>query len=301
MVSINPSLILVSIIQVLVALIFSPLVSGIIRKIKSYFQSRRGASVFQPYRDLLKFFTKESTISENSSIISVFTPFIVFASYLSACVLFPFLGFKNGSEYDLITFIYCFGVARFFMALAGMEPGSSFGGMGSSREMMISALAEPVFAIVLFALSLSVLSYNLNNILSSGWSVPGILLSISLFIIVITESSRLPVDNPDTHLELTMVHEGMILEYSGGLLGIFHYASMLKQFILIALFVSIFSPNMENFILAIFIKFFLFIFVIFLIAFIESIVPKMRLFKLPGFFFATGILGILAILIYFTK
>jgi formate hydrogenlyase subunit 4 len=301
MLSINFETILVSIIQILLVLVFSPLVSGIIKKIKSFLQCRKGSSVFQPYRDLLKFFGRESTVSENSSLISVLAPFIVFTAYLTACAFLPFLGFKTGSGYDLITFIYCFGVARFFIALAGMESGSSFGGMGSSREMMISTLSEPVLSIVLFALSLSALSFNLNNMLSSGWSTPGILLSIPLFVIVIAESSRLPVDNPDTHLELTMVHEGMILEYSGGLLGVFHYASMLKQFILIALFVSIFSPNVQNFFFAIVLKIFFFIFATLLLAFIESVVPKMRLFRLPGFFFASGILGVLAILIYFTK
>ncbi len=237
--------------QMLIIIALAPLLSGMMKKIKAFFQIRKGPGIFQPYYDLIKLFRKDSVISGNVSWIFHAAPVISFAAVLTAGILIPFyitqlpLGFAG----DLIAVIYLFALARFFTALASLDAGSSFGGMGGSREMFIASLVEPALMLSIFAVALNVGSTNLGFI-SQTVSALGInaispyqiLAFVALFIIAIAETGRIPVDNPATHLELTMIHEAMILEYSGKQLAVVELGAMIKQLLVFSLLANIFFP-----------------------------------------------------------
>lgn len=240
-----------AVLQVLVILALAPLLSGVIKKVKAFFQIRRGPSVLQPYYDIIKLMRKDSVVSENASWIFHASPAISFTSMLAAGLLMPVytanlpLGFAG----DLIMVVYLFALARFFTALAALDTGSSFGGMGASREMFISSLTEPAMMLSIFAVAVNVGSTDLGCI-SKTVSTLGldaispytVLAFVALFIIAIAETGRIPVDNPATHLELTMIHEAMILEYSGKQLAIMELGAMIKQLLVFTLLVNIFLP-----------------------------------------------------------
>jgi len=240
-----------AILQIIIILALSPLLSGIIKKTKAFFQIRKGPSIFQPYYDIAKLLKKDSVVSQNVSWIFHAAPIISFAAVLTAGLLIPIyitslpLGFAG----DLIAVVYLFALARFFTALASLDAGSSFGGMGGSREMFIAAMVEPALMLSIFAVALNVGSTNLSYISQtlSGMGIDAlspyqILAFVALFIIAIAETGRIPVDNPSTHLELTMIHEAMILEYSGKQLAIVELGAMVKQLLVYSLLVNIFFP-----------------------------------------------------------
>jgi len=200
--------------QILILILLAPLVNGIIKKVKALTQCRRGPGIFQPYFDVLKFLKREPVVSEHTSWITLFTPYVCLGAYLTAGCLIPLWEHHNPGFGDLIALTYLFALSRFFLALAGLEPASAFGGMGSSREMMIASLVEPVMVLGLFGLVVAAGTTDLKGLTGTGQNPAGLLAFIGLMVVTVAETGRIPVDNPDTHLELTMVHEAMLLEYS---------------------------------------------------------------------------------------
>ncbi len=292
-----PALVL-AILQIIIILALSPLISGIIKKVKAFFQIRKGPSIFQPYYDIAKLLRKDSVVSQNVSWIFHAAVIISFAAVLTAGLFIPIyitqlpLGFAG----DLIAVVYLFALARFFTALASLDAGSSFGGMGGSREMFVAAMVEPALMLAIFAVALNVGSTNLSFISQtiSGMGIDAvspyqILAFVSLFIIAIAETGRIPVDNPSTHLELTMIHEAMILEYSGKQLAIVELGAMAKQLLVFSLLANIFFPwgiaSGESGIAALAFAIVIFILKVVIIgitmAAVETSTAKWRLFRLP--------------------
>lgn len=236
--------------QMALVLALAPLLTGVVRLVKSRLMGRRGPSPLQPYRDLLRLTRKEAVLAENASWLFRTAPYLVFAMIWVAAALVP--SFATGLIFswtgDLIVIVALLGSARFFLALAGMDVGTSFGGIGSSREMMIASLAEPAMLMIVFTVSLVAGATQLSTVaeLMQG---PGVGLRVSLglalvglVIVALAENARIPVDNPATHLELTMVHEAMVLEYSGRHLAMIEAASSLKLLLYVSLLACIFAP-----------------------------------------------------------
>jgi formate hydrogenlyase subunit 4 len=233
--------------QTLLLLALAPLMNGLIKVLKARLQSRRGPPLLQGYADLLKWLRKRLVYSEHASWVSRAAPTISFAAILCAGLLVPTIARQSplGLSGDLIAVVYLFGLARFANALGGLDAAGAFGGMGSSREMAISALAEPVLLLALLSLAVRAGGSSLTQLVlaAPGLANAGSLLAFfALYIVVIAETGRIPVDNPDTHLELTMVHEGMILEASGPDLALYHWGAMVKQLLLLSLLANLFLP-----------------------------------------------------------
>jgi len=236
--------------QLLLVLALAPLLTGIVRKVKARLTAKRGPAFTQPYRDLLRLLRKEVVLAPNASWLFRVSPYLIFtAVWLAAAIVPTFTtGLLVSRTADLIALVALLGTARFALALAGMDIGTSFGGIGSSREMMIASLAEPAMLMVTFTVALLVRSTSLPHIAEFMVSQPvGIRISlflglISLVMVAIAENARIPVDNPATHLELTMVHEAMILEYSGRHLALVEAASMVKLLLYLSLIAAVFLP-----------------------------------------------------------
>jgi formate hydrogenlyase subunit 4 len=237
--------------QAALILLLSPLMAGFIRTLKARLQTRRGPRVLQPYRDLAKLLRKDMVVADTASWIFSATPFILFASTLLAGLLIPAISAQAPLSLfgGVLAVVYLLALGRFFLALAGLDTGNSFGGLGSSREMTISSIAEPALMLAVFTVALSAGSTNLSVVaqsaLGQSWRflAPSQMLAFAaLFIVLIAETGRLPVDNPATHLELTMIHEAMILEYSGPYLGLIEWSAAMKQLVLMALLVNVFFP-----------------------------------------------------------
>lgn len=255
----------------------SPLVSGVIKKIKNILRMRKGPSILQPYYDARKLFLKDEVISKSASWVFYVTPPIVFMS--SACALFFILMARRSSHMEsiaaiLIAAFFVLSLGRFFLALAGLDTAGAFGGMGASREMFISSFAEPTVIIAVFVLCMKG-GYN--------FSVSNLLAALALFMAAIAETSRIPVDNQETHLELTMVHEAMVLEYSGKPLALIELAAHIKQmmfFVLLSWYLfgrlSIGAWGWLIFAAGIFV-------ISLVIALLEISVAKMRLFRVVDF------------------
>lgn len=304
------------ILQIVVVILLAPLVNGIIGKIKALTQKRTGAPVLQMYYDLHKLVRKAAVVSDVSSWIFRATPYIVFGSALVAALLVPISVriLPTGIPGDMILLFYILALGRFFICLAALDTGSAFGGMGSSREVMISSLIEPSVIVVIFTLGLICKSTSVFSIMlsmaQSGASFIGpvyILLFLAMMIILIAETSRIPIDDPATHLELTMVHEAMILEYSGRHLALMELGAVIKQMMLMTLVVNIFLP-LDSFLtltgfagvvisLLIYIGKMLLLTVI--IALIEVNTVKVRFFSIPNLAALSFILAFLGFMQYF--
>lgn len=279
--------IFLSVIQALGLVLCAPLVAGIIKITKAKLQNRRGPVIFQVYFDLLKLLAKDSVISPTVSWIFRLTPYIYFAGAMAASSLVPMFSFSGTGFGDVFTLIYLLALGRFFLVLASLDAGSSFGGMGGAREMFIAVLVEPALLLSMLTIALKAQTTSLGFMASSAanspFSLAYVFAAIAFFIVLIAETGRIPVDNPDTHLELTMIHEGMVLEYSGRNLALIFLASAVKQMIMIVLFVVLFLPwNVFGD--------FAFIgmvgkvaLVAVAIAVAETSTNKMRLFKVPNF------------------
>jgi formate hydrogenlyase subunit 4 len=236
--------------QLLLVLALAPLLTGIVRKVKARLTAKRGPALTQPYRDLLRLLRKEVVLAPNASWLFRVSPYLIFtAVWLAAAIVPTFTtGLMVSRTADLIALVALLGTARFALALAGMDVGTSFGGIGSSREMMIASLAEPAMLMVTFTVALLVRSTSLPQIAEFmvtygvGIRVSLFLGLISLVMVAIAENARIPVDNPATHLELTMVHEAMILEYSGRHLALVEAASMVKLLLYLSLIAAVFLP-----------------------------------------------------------
>ena len=236
--------------QMALVLLLAPLLTGVVRLVKARLMGRRGPPLIQPYRDLIRLTRKEAVLAENASWLFRVAPYLVFAMIWVAASLIP--TFATGLIFswsaDLIAIVALLGSARFFLALAGMDIGTSFGGIGSSREMMIASLAEPAMLMIVFTVSLVAGSTQLSTV-AAFMQGPGVGLRVSLalaliglVIVAIAENARIPVDNPATHLELTMVHEAMVLEYSGRHLAMIEAASALKLLLYVSLIACLFAP-----------------------------------------------------------
>jgi len=298
-------------------LVLAPLVTGYVRKVKARLLRRRGPALVQPYRDLLRLIRKEAVVAHNASWLFRGAPYLIFAAIWVAASLIP--TFATGLIFswaaDLIAIVALLGSARFFLALAGMDVGTSFGGIGSSREMMIAPLAEPAMIMIVFTLSLLAGSTQLSTIVvyMSGPEV-GLRISVglalvSLVIVAIAENARIPVDNPATHLELTMVHEAMVLEYSGRHLALIELAASLKLLLYISLIGAIFAPwgvaQAEDGIHAYLVGGALYLGKIaiggFLLALFETSIAKMRVFRVSEFLSTALMLGLLGTLLLFVS
>ncbi|MEW6209942.1 MAG: NADH-quinone oxidoreductase subunit H [Acidobacteriota bacterium] len=307
--------ILIELIQLLIVALGSPLMVGGVRKLKARLQGRCGASLLQPYRDLRKLLMKEAVISENTSWIFRFTPYLVASVMLFSSLLVPMLTTRTplGFIGNIIVLMYLLLLATFFLALAGLDAGSAFGGMGSSREMIIAALAEPTVMIAIFAIALRVGSTSLDDIVRRGADDsllllnPGhILAFIAFFIVALAETGRLPVDNPATHLELTMIHEAMILEYSGRHLALIEWASGMKLFLFLTLLANLFFPwgvasTLDPLPIALgFAALLLKVGALAAaVAVLETSVAKLRLFRVPELLSGSFTLALLAVVSFF--
>lgn len=303
--------------QMTLVILLAPLLTGITRKTKARLLRRRGAPVWQPYIDLYRLVRKEAIVADSASWLFRFVPYLVFAATWVAAALVPTFatGLLFSWSADLIAIVALLGAARFFLALAGMDVGTSFGGLGSSREAMFATLAEPAMIGVVFSLALIAGSTQLSTVaafmVSSavGLRVSLALALIALILVALAENGRIPIDNPATHLELTMVHEAMVLEYSGRHLALIELASMLKLALYVSLIACVFAPwglaindasvadrlfgaavyaaklGAAGVALAIF----------------ETSIAKMRVFRVPDFLGAALMLGFLGALLLFVS
>lgn len=237
--------------QTALLLLLAPLLSGVIKKGKARLQNRRGAPVGQPYWDLLKFLRKDMVISEHASWVFGAAPYVVFFTALLAGLMVPLVAARAplGLFGGALALVGVLALGRFFLALAGLDPASAFGGMGSSREMTLAALAEPTMMLAIFTVAISAGSTDLGRMVqagqAAGWALldpAHVLAFAALFIVLLAETGRLPVDNPATHLELTMIHEAMLLEYSGRHLALMEWGAAIKQLVLMALLANLFFP-----------------------------------------------------------
>jgi formate hydrogenlyase subunit 4 len=303
--------------QMLLVLLLAPLLTGLVRKTKARFLRRRGPTLLQPYRDLVRLMRKEVVLADGASWLFRIIPYIVFAATWVAASLVP--TFRTGLLFswsaDLIAIIALLGSARFFLALAGMDVGTSFGGIGSSREVMIASLAEPAMIMVVFTLALVAGSTQLSTVagvlLNSavGLRVSLGLALIAIVMVALAENARIPVDNPATHLELTMVHEAMVLEYSGRHLALIDLAAELKLLLYVSLIACIFTPwgiapaGADPAALALGLASYLGKLAVggLLLALFETSIAKMRVFRVPEFLGAALMLGLLATLLLFVS
>lgn len=296
-------------------LLAAPLLTGWVRKVKARLQRRRGPPLVQPYRDLYRLLGKEAIVAENASWLFRTAPYLIFALTWVGAALVP--TFATGLLFswtgDLIAIIALLGAARFLLALAGMDVGTSFGGIGASREVMIASLAEPAMLMIVVTLALTVGSTQLSTIAefmlspASGLRVSLALALVAFLIVALAENARIPVDNPATHLELTMVHEAMVLEYSGRHLAMIDLAAALKLLLSLSAIACIFFPfgmvsgadgvggyavglvsyaaklGVAGAVLGLF----------------ESAIAKMRVFRVPSLLGAALMLGLLATLLLY--
>ncbi|MBU7006519.1 respiratory chain complex I subunit 1 family protein [Phosphitispora fastidiosa] len=301
-----------SLLQVIIIVLAAPLVSGIIMKFKAFFQTRRGPGIFQPYLDLYKFMQKESVISEHASWIFRVTPYIYFGALLAAAMLMPTISTSGLLSYtgDAILVIYLFALGRFFLTLAGLDAGSAFGGMASSREMAVSSVAEPALMLSLFTMAINGGTTNLTGIISgvnnaglAAFTPAHILTFGAIYIVALAETGRIPVDNPDTHLELTMIHEGMLLEYSGKPLAILTLGASVKQLLIFTLLANLFFPwgiaagtGIGALAIALLAYLGKVLLIGLTIAVIETSFTKMRLFKVPELLMGSFLLAFLGLI-----
>jgi formate hydrogenlyase subunit 4 len=305
-------LIAYSILNMLFVLLISPLFISLIKIVKAHAQKRRGPPLLQTYSNLFKLLKKETVYSSNSSWIMRVTPLVNIAALLVASLFVPLLVIPQPTDLvgNIILFLYLLALAKFFMALSGLDAGSTFGGMGSSREMAISALIEPIIMVVFAALVFAFKTINIPDMfrgaLASNVLINPviILISISIFIVIIVESARVPVDNPETHLELTMIHEAMILEQSGKNLAMMELSSAMKQLLLMGVLINILFPwglTQDFTVPSILISFGAFVLKAVVLAVIiglfESSCAKSRLFRLPGLFAIALFLSIVTLII----
>jgi formate hydrogenlyase subunit 4 len=303
--------------QMGLVLVLAPLLTGFVRKVKARLMRRRGPPLLQPYRELMRLLGKEAVLAENASWLFRAVPYIVFATTWVAAALVPTFarGLPFNWSVDLIAIIALLGSARFFQALAGLDIGTSFGGIGSSREVMIASLAEPAMLMVVFTLALLAGSTQLSVVAAFmasnevGLRVSLGLALIALIMVAIAENARIPVDNPATHLELTMVHEAMVLEYSGRHLALIDLAAQLKLVLYASLIGCVFvpwglatvgaGPELYAYGVAAYITKLLVIG--FLLAAFEMSIAKMRVFRVSEFLGGALMLGLLAALLLFVS
>jgi len=308
---VTASLWAIALLQAILYGALAPLLTGWIRKVKALLQNRRGPSVLQPYRELFKLFGKEARMAYTASPLFRAAPYVVFLATWIAASAVPLIAtnFPIAAIADVIVIAGLLALARFFLALAAMDVGTAFGGMGASREMLVSALAEPAMLLAVFTLAMTAHSTNLSSVVEFQIAGVGVLRPSYLFalaglaLVAIAETGRIPIDNPATHLELTMTHEAMVLEYSGRHLALMEWAAQLKLVLYGALIVNIFLPwgiaqgpgiaELARGLAVIVVKIAVLGAVL---AVGESVLAKMRLFRVPAFLNLALLLGLLGLL-----
>lgn len=238
------------VLEVAVALLMAPLLTGWVTQCRAWLQNRTGAGVLQPYRTLAKLFRKEAVVSHHASSLFRAAPYLVFAAMVLAASLVPVLAtaLPFSGAADVIALVGLLALARVFMALAAMDTGTAFGSLGARREMLVAALAEPALLMVFFMPALIARSTSLGTIVASLAHGPFVLYpslafaAVAFVMVLLAENARIPVDNPATHLELTMIHEAMLLEYSGRHLALMEWAHALKLVVYSAIGIALFVP-----------------------------------------------------------
>jgi len=297
--------------QTLLFILAAPLLAGWVKRVKCHLQNRAAPAVWQPYRDLAKLIKKNLVLAENASWLFRAVPYIVFGATLLAAAAVPLIAvhLPTSAIADVIVLVGFFALARFFTALAALDIGTAFGGMGASREMTVAALAEPAMLMAVFTLAMTAHSTNLSvateTVLQAGLVLrPSFLFALlALLMVAVAECGRIPVDNPATHLELTMLHEAMILEYNGRHLALIEWAAQIKLMIYAVLIIDFFFPwgiasefsasALSVGVLAVTAKLML---LAMLLVVWETVLAKMRLFRVPqflGFAFLLALLGML--------
>ncbi|MCL5997250.1 MAG: NADH-quinone oxidoreductase subunit H [Chloroflexi bacterium] len=298
-------------VQGVLALLLAPGLAGFVRWVKARLQNRRGAPPWQPYFELRKLFGKEVIVSSNASWLFRFAPYVIFASAIAVTLLVPLIAapLPFDGMGDLLMVVYLLLLGTFFLALAGLDVGTAFGGMGASREMTVAAIAEPTIALAIFGLALGAGSTNLGRIVTQTLANPAVAVSpgrllafAALFIVTLAETGRLPVDNPATHLELTMIHEAMILEYSGRYLALIEWGAWLKLTIFFTLLANLFVPwgvatTFDPAALALAVASLIVKLAVLgvIIAVVETRVAKLRLFRVPELLGVSFVLALLAV------
>jgi formate hydrogenlyase subunit 4 len=295
--------------QLVLIIAMAPLLNGLIRSVKARLQQRKGPPLLQNYFDIAKWFGRGEQVADSTSFMQYIAPIGVMAAALIAALLVPLVGDRTPltSAGDMLVFVALLALARALLALGGMDSGGSFGQMGSSREVAISSLVEPVLLISLVTLAIGPGVTQFGEILAYGDSRPGDFIGVGwalaaagFTVALVAETGRIPVDNPDTHLELTMVHEGMLIEYSGRSLGMLHLAQMIKQVLLVVILANVFLPfglahdhSVAAYMVGALIVFPKLALVAVGLAIIESSFAKMRLFQLPDLLGAAAFLALL--------
>ncbi|PIQ65112.1 MAG: formate hydrogenlyase [Zetaproteobacteria bacterium CG11_big_fil_rev_8_21_14_0_20_59_439] len=304
----------VQVLQAVLLVLLAPLAAGFVATCKARLQNRRGAGIWQPWRNLRKLFAKQVVMASHASWIFRTAPYVVFTATLTAASVVPALLVDTplSMTADVIALVALLALARFFMALAGMDIGTAFGGMGASREMTFGALAEPAMLMSIFVLSLSAHSTNLttmiNHTLNSPFALhPSLAFAfVAMLMIAVAENGRIPVDNPDTHLELTMIHEAMILEYSGRHLALMEWAAMVKLLLFATLITDLFIPwgmtltaDPAGVVLALALWLFKLAGLLFILAVIETGLAKLRLFEVPEYLSGAFVIAFLGLLSFY--
>ena len=289
----------------------APLLVGLLRTLKARLVGRRGPRPWQPYADLAKLLGKEAVVSTTTSWVFRVTPYVLVATVLVIALVAPVVVSRPALGYagNIILVMYLFLLATFFLALAGLDAGSAFGGMGASREVAVAALAEPTVIVAVFALALRAGTINLGGVVERFArepllvANPGHLLAFAaFFIVMIAETGRLPVDNPATHLELTMIHEAMVLEYSGHYLALVEWAGSMKLFLFLTLLGNLFFPwgvpaevGVVPLVLGALALAGKLAVLTVLLAVIETSVAKLRLFRVPELLAGSFALAVLSV------
>lgn len=291
----------------------APLVVGWVRKVKARLQNRRGPALLQPYRDLYKLHGKEARVAYTASALFRAAPYVVFGATWLAAAAVPLLvvDLPTAAIADIIVLVGLLALARFWLALAGMDVGTAFGGMGASREMLISALAEPAMLLAVFTLAMTAHTTNLASMIDAQLSAglvlrPSLLFALgALILVAVAETGRIPVDNPATHLELTMIHEATVLEYSGRHLALMEWAAQIKLVLYGALIANVFFPwgiaqSLAPAVLGIALAAIVLKLLVLgtVLALAETVLAKMRLFRVPAFLNLALLLALLGLLGY---
>lgn len=296
------------VLQLAVLLLFAPLPLGVINKTKALFAGRVGPPLLQPYYDLGRLWRKGFVISHTTTWVFLAGPVVGLVVPLLASLLLPFGGLPAPVSFtgDLILFVYLFGLARFFTAAAALDTGSSFEGMGAAREVTFSCLAEPtlLFALLVLARGADTLTLGalLGPQLAGQWhgdtgAALGIVL-VCLFVVLLVENSRIPFDDPNTHLELTMIHEVMVLDHSGPAFGMILYGAAMKLMVMGALLVRLAAPLQTGFLLLDLLVFLVGLLVLaVLIGVIESTMARLKLPRVPQVLVGTTLLSVFALVL----
>ncbi len=300
---------LTSIVSTVLMLALAPLFIGCVRKFKAWLGNRRGAPVITPYRSLATLLRKEMTVSEHTSWVFRAAPYVVLSIAVLVAIFVPTVFASSSATGNLFLISALLMVGAGALVMGGMDAASAFGGMGSSREMTIAMLTEPCLIVVIAALGSVTGSWNAGGVVQAmagapWWFVhPFLIFTFAAFaMIVLAEGARYPVDNPTTHLELTMVHEAMVLEYSGPYLAMLEYASMLKFAVLALWAANLVVPygilgagaSLLSGVVVFAAKF---IVVAFLTALLESMVAKMRFYRLQEYFTTAYLLAFFGLIL----